>query len=39
MSFEMAPKIYLEDIAFNINSMLRKIFDFKNSYQIETKYI
>lgn len=37
-SFKMTPQIYLEDIAFNINSMPRKIFGFKSSYEIELKY-
>ncbi len=37
-SFKIIPQIYLEDIAFNINSMPRKMFGFKNSYEIESKY-
>ena len=32
-------QIYLDDICFNINSMPRKIFDFKSSFEIELKYI
>lgn len=37
-SFKLTPQIYLEDIAFNINSMPRKIFDFKSSYEMELMY-
>ena len=37
-SFKITPQIYLDDIAFNINSMPRKIFGFKSSYAIELKY-
>lgn len=37
-SFKITPQIYLEDIAFNINSMPRKMFGFKSSYEIELKY-
>lgn len=37
-SFKITPQIYLDDIAFNINSMPRKIFGFKSSYDIELKY-
>lgn len=33
-SFKITPQIYLEDIAFNINSMPRKIFNFKCSYDM-----
>lgn len=38
MSFKMTPQIYLEDIAFNINSMPRKMFGFKNAYEMELEY-
>lgn len=38
MSFKITPQIYLDDIAFNINSMPRKMFGFKSSYEIEMKY-
>lgn len=34
-SLKLTPQIYLDDICFNINSMPRKIFDFKCSYDIE----
>lgn len=34
-SFKLTPQIYLEDIAFNINAMPRKLFDFKCSYDIK----
>lgn len=37
-SFKLTPQCYLEDIAFNINSMPRKIFGFKSSYEIELNY-
>ena len=37
-SFKITPQIYLDDIAFNINSMPRKIFCFKSSYDIELEY-
>lgn len=32
-------QIYLDDICFNINSMPRKIFDFKSSFEVELNYI
>ena len=38
MSFKITPQIYLDDIAFNINSMPRKMFGFKSSYEIEMEY-
>jgi IS30 family transposase len=38
-SLKLIPQHYLEDIAFNINSMPRKIFDFKCSYDIELNYL
>lgn len=37
-SFKLTPQIYLNDIAFNINSMPRKLFDFQCSYDIEFNY-
>ena len=37
-SFKMTPQVYLEDIAFNINSMPRKMFGFKNAYEMELEY-
>ena len=37
-SFKLTPQIYLDDIAFNINAMPRKIFDFKNVFDIELIY-
>ena len=37
-SFKITPQIYLDDISFNINSMPRKIFDFKSSYEKELEY-
>lgn len=36
--FKMTPQVYLEDIAFNINSMPRKMFGFKNAYEMELEY-
>jgi transposase, IS30 family len=37
-SLKMKPQIYLDDIAFNINSMPRKMFDFKTPFQVELNY-
>lgn len=37
-SFKITPQIYLEDIAFNINAMPRKMFDFKCVFDIELNY-
>lgn len=37
-SLRMKPQIYLDDIAFNINSMPRKMFDFKTPFQVELNY-
>lgn len=37
-SMRYIPQIYLDDICFEINSMPRKIFDFKCSYEIESYY-
>jgi IS30 family transposase len=38
MSFKITPQIYLDDISFNINSMPRKLFGFKSSFEIESNY-
>jgi len=32
------PQIYLDDIAFAINYMPKKIFDFKSTFEIELDY-
>jgi len=37
-SLKITPQIYLDDISFNINSMPRKIFDFKCTYDVELNY-
>lgn len=37
-SLKITPQIYLDDISFNINSMPRKIFNFKCSFDIELNY-
>lgn len=37
-SMRYVPQSYLDDICFEINSMPRKIFDFKCVYDIESKY-
>ena len=37
-SFKITPQIYLDDISFNINSMPRKMFDFKCAFDIELNY-
>lgn len=37
-AMKYVPQIYLDDICFKINSMPRKIFDFKSSYEIESNY-
>lgn len=37
-SMRLIPQIYLDDICFEINSMPRKIFDFKSSYDVELNY-
>ena len=37
-SMKLKPQIYLDDICFKINSMPRKIFDFKSSYEVELNY-
>lgn len=37
-SLKLKPQIYLDDISFNINTMPRKIFDFKSASSIELNY-
>ena len=37
-SLKITPQIYLDDISFNINSMPRKSFDFKSSFEIKSNY-
>lgn len=37
-SMKLKPQIYLDDICFQINSMPRKIFDFKCAYDVELDY-
>ncbi len=37
-SLKMIPQIYLNDIAFEINFMPKKIFDFKSTFEIESNY-
>ena len=37
-SMKMKPQIYLDDICFMINSMPKKIFDFKSTFDIELNY-
>ena len=37
-SMKYVPQIYLDDICFKINSMPRKIFDFKSTYDVELDY-
>ena len=37
-SMKFVSQVYLDDICFKINSMPRKLFDFKCSYDIELKY-
>lgn len=37
-SMKLKPQTYLDDICFNINSMPRKIFDFKSSFDVELSY-
>lgn len=37
-SLKMIPQIYLDDIAFEINYMPKKIFDFKSTFEIELNY-
>lgn len=38
-SLKLVTQYYLDNISFEINSMPRKIFDYKCSYDIELKYI
>ncbi len=37
-SMKLIPQIYLDDICFEINTMPRKIFDFRCAYEIESDY-
>ena len=37
-SMKLVPQIYLDDICFDINTMPRKIFDFKSTFDIELNY-
>lgn len=37
-SLKLKPQIYLDDISFNINTMPRKLFDFKSSSSVELNY-
>ena len=37
-SLKMIPQIYLDDVAFEINYMPKKIFDFKSTFEIESNY-
>lgn len=37
-SMKYVPQIYLDDICFEINTMPRKIFDFKCAYEVESEY-
>ena len=37
-SMKMIPQIYLDDICFEINTMPRKIFDFKTPCEVELDY-
>ena len=37
-SMKLIPQIYLDDICFEINSMPRKMFDYKCPYEIELDY-
>ena len=37
-SMKLKPQIYLDDICFNINSMPRKIFDYRCVYDVELDY-
>ena len=37
-SMELKPQRYLDDICFQINSMPRKIFDYKSSYEVELNH-
>lgn len=37
-SMKLKPQIYLDDICFEINSMPRKLFNYKSTYEIELDY-
>ena len=37
-SMKFVSQVYLDNICFEINSMPRKLFDYKCSYDIELKY-
>lgn len=37
-SMRLKPQIYLDDICFNINSMPKKIFDYKSTFEVELIY-
>ena len=37
-SMKFVSQVYLDEICFEINSMPRKLFDYKCSYDIELKY-
>ena len=37
-SLKNIPQIYLDDIAFEINYMPKKIFDFKSTFEVESNY-
>ena len=37
-SMKYVPQVYLDDICFEINTMPRKIFDFKCAYEVESDY-
>lgn len=37
-SLKMIPQIYLDDVAFEINFMPKKIFDYKSTFEIELNY-
>ena len=38
-SMKLKPQIYLDDICFMINSMPKKIFDYKSTFDVELEYI
>ena len=38
-SMKLKPQIYLDDICFMINSMPKKIFDYKSTFEVELEYI
>ena len=38
-SMKLKPQIYLDDICFMINSMPKKIFDYKSTFDVELDYI